>query len=124
MESDGKRTNNRLIEQRAIEFVASFEKQHRRGPARNVASQHLGYDVESRGRKIEVKGFRANYPGFANFNEYNFKALQREDNFFLYIVCNVNEKPRLAIFDKNQTLKNLKFSPQWCISVRQNDFRF
>src|SRR3989344_2080918 len=111
------------IEQIAIEHVIEFEKKRRKSKApRNVSKEHVGYDVLSKGRKIEVKGSTAKYPGFVLINEYNFRALQREDNFWVYVVYDILGKPKLIPINKTKTLRLLKFSLQWELPIRKADF--
>jgi len=47
--------SNKEIEGRAVEFVCSYERANGRVP-HDVRTKRTGYDVESGGRKIEVKG--------------------------------------------------------------------
>ena len=110
------------VMQQAVDFVVKYEKQKRRNP--KVLPQGHGYDVESSGLKIEVKG--ASTPSkrtpFVRFNQYNFNALRKENNFRLYIVCNISRKPELLILNRDEILKRLKFEYGWEIPLRKKDF--
>lgn len=109
-------------EQKAINFVMVFEKQKGRNP-KNVSKTRCGYDVKSSGRKIEIKAASPAAPPFVLFNQYNFGALQRENNFWLYIVYDLKNKPKLFILNKNEILKRAKFTFSWEIPLRKKDFK-
>ncbi|MBE7414165.1 MAG: DUF3883 domain-containing protein [Deltaproteobacteria bacterium] len=61
-----------------------------------------GYDLESGGRKIEVKGFSGALPSRVVLNYYNYTAYKRNKNFWLYLVYNIKTKPQLATLKKAQ----------------------
>ena len=58
---------------------------------------------------------------FIQFNQYNFKALQKENNFWLYIVYNLKDKPKIIKLTKNEILKRAKFFYGWEIPIRKAD---
>ena len=109
------------VSQRAVDFVIEYEKKNNR-KAKPV-KQGRGYDVISTGRKIEVKGVAHSRPPFIKFNQYNFGALQKENRFYLYIVYNLQEKPKLIIMKKNEVLKRAKFEFGWEIPLWVKDFK-
>lgn len=113
--------NKKSVEQQAIDFVVDYEKKH--GRKSEVLSEGSGYDILSKGRKIEVKGVSKKKPSFIIFNQFNFKALQREDNFYLYIVYNIDDQPKLLILNKNEVLKRLKFKFTWDVPLWKDDFK-
>jgi len=109
------------VEQKAIDFVLEYERKAGRS-AKNVSRTGCGYDVLSSDRKIEVKGDSAPKPGFENFNRYNFQALQKEDNFWLYVVYNIKAgNPKLVVLDKNEVLRRAKFTYSWEIPIWKKD---
>lgn len=108
------------VAKQAIDFVVAYEKRKGRKP--EVLPEGRGYDVLSSRRKIEVKGVSHKKPPFIKFNQYNFKALQREDNFYLYIVYNIGDQSKLLILDKNEVLRRAKFEYGWAIPLWKKDF--
>ena len=108
------------VSKQAINFVVAYEKKQGRKP--EVLAEGKGYDVLSSERKIEVKGVSHRRPPFILFNQYNFKALQREDNFYLYIVYDIGDKPKLLILDKDEVLRRAKFQYGWEIPLWKRDF--
>ena len=103
-----------------MDFVISYEKKQNRNP-KNISKTKRGFDIESSGRDIEVKGLSTKN-GFVLFNQYNFKALQQSNNFYLYIVFNIKTMPKLIIFDKNEVLRRAKFYFHFEIPLRKVDF--
>lgn len=81
-----------------------------------------GYDVLSNGRKIEVKAVSSASPPFVQFNQYNFKAMQKQNNFWLYIVYNLNKDAKLIMLNKNEILKRARFFYGWEIPLYVRDF--
>jgi len=110
------------VMQQAVDFVVEYEKKKGREP--KALPQGHGYDVESSGRKIEVKGASASRerPPFVRFNQYNFDALRKEKDFWLYIVYNIGKKPELIILDRDDILKRARFEYGWEIPLRKKDF--
>ena len=64
------------IAEEAIEIVIEYERKRGRNP-KDVSNEKRGFDVESEDRWIEVKGSGSKEPPFIQFNQYNFKALQK-----------------------------------------------
>ena len=120
MENKNSQSGNNA-ESKAIDFVIKHEKDVGRNP-KNVSKTRCGCDILSNSRKIEVKGASSSAPPFALFNQYNFKALQKESNFWLYIVYNLKDKPKLLTFSKNEILKRSRFTYAWEIPLRKADF--
>lgn len=108
------------IEKQAVDFVVKYEKKQGRNP--EVLKLGHGYDVLSSERKIEVKGHAPANPPFVTFSQYNFKALQKEDNFYLYIVYNLKSKsPKLIILDKLTVLERAKIQTSWEVPIWVKD---
>ncbi|MBU0665945.1 MAG: DUF3883 domain-containing protein [Nanoarchaeota archaeon] len=108
------------ISQLGMEAVIKYEKKSGRKP-KDVSKTKVGYDIISSGRRIEVKGVSSDKPPFIQFNQYNFKALQKENNFWLYIVYNLKDKPKIIKLTKNEILKRAKFFYGWEIPIRKAD---
>lgn len=112
----------KTAEQIAIEFAIAFEKSRGRNPV-NVSKTRCGYDIRSSNRKIEIKAATPSNPPFVLFNQYNFAALQRENNFYLYVVYDLKNDPKLLIFNKNEILRRARFTFSWEIPIRKADLK-
>ena len=119
-------SKRKQVELKAIKFVMDYERKQGRNP-KDVSKTGCGYDIKSNNRYIEVKGSSLNKPSFVQFNQYNFKALQKENNFYLYIILGINDKPKsdkpkAIIFNKNEILKKAIFYYYWEIRLKKADF--
>jgi hypothetical protein len=112
MESD------KEIERMGMEYVIKYEKEHGREPI-DVSKENLGYDIKSKGEKeiryIEVKARKDYGDIILTFNEF-LKAKRFEDDYYLYVVFNVVNKPDLRIIknpyeniEKLQKIVDIKF---------------
>ncbi len=89
---------DRGIEEKAMEIAMKYEKEHGRDPKDVSRSEHYDiYSVGSNGevRYIEVKG-HADPVLIAELteDEFNF-AMRHHDNYWLYLVFDMNRKPVL-----------------------------
>src|SRR3989344_5259487 len=73
------------VEKKAMEIVVAFEKAHSRKPIRTT---RCGYDFESSGRFIEVKGVsEINHYTYQGMTSKEVKCVKDYPNkFYLYIV--------------------------------------
>jgi len=71
--------------QKAIEIVVNYEKKQGRNP-RQVNKIQKGYDIKSNERLIDVR-FVPN-------------------NFYIYVIYNLNNKPKLKILNSDFILRN------------------
>jgi len=108
------------VEKEAVDYVIKYEKKHKRNP-KDVSKNRVGYDILSDGRQIEVKGLGSRNP-FVLYNINNIKALQKEKNYWLYVVFDVKTKPKLLKLPKYEVLKNLHFEISGYIPLRKADF--
>ena len=91
------------IEEKAMRYVMRYEREQGRVPI-DVSGENLGYDIRSEDpannavRFIEVKGHR-DFNMYVEFtpNEYE-KAVALKDNYWLYVVLNLDYKPVLLRF--------------------------
>lgn len=109
------------IPEKAMEYALLYERKKGRNP-KDVSKTKCGYDIKSSGRRIEVKGVRASKPGFIILSNYNFRALQREENYWLYIICNVLDEPKVIELNKLEVLKRAKFKIEWDIPIWKIDW--
>ncbi len=95
-------------EERSIRYVLKFEKLAGRNP-KDVSKLHIGYDVKSGSRYIEVKS----RPGsriqpFILLQNTILRTLGRKiSNFYIYIVYDMKNAPKLVVIDPEAIFKNL-----------------
>ena len=69
---------NTEIDKKAVALVVEYERSQGREAA--PIPQGKGYDVDSTGRRIEVKGIAKQYPGWRLMEEQHFTAIQKHYN--------------------------------------------
>ena len=90
------------VERVAILSAIRFERSQGRNPSLIDRSQQLGYDIESCGRLIEVKGTRTADPSICAFTltSRELKTLNvQPDRYFVYFVINALRDPILYIIE-------------------------
>lgn len=98
------------IEQKAIEIVKAHEVAEGRNPI-NVSKRGVGYDIESSGRMIEVKGVSERWKGYTWQSLYpsEVECLNRNTkNFYLYIVKFDDDKNSLYVIPGNKLKEEFK----------------
>lgn len=106
------------VQKEAIKFVMEHEKMEGKNPE---LVTNVGYDIRSDNRQIEVKG-RSGTDHFVLLNYKNVEALEREPNFWLYIVhFDRDENPRLIKLNKSQTEERRKERKQWEVPFWKKD---
>ncbi len=81
----------RRVEEAAMRVAMDYERAHR-----DVSAENLGYDLESSGRHIEVKGRTGVGPVVLTPNEW-IAAKRLGEAYYLYIVTHALSEPRLHI---------------------------
>lgn len=121
------RVTNKQIEDKAVHEVIEYEKSQSR-KARDVRKDNKGYDVESSGRCIEVKGvggiFGKKQGSWFFIQPNSVQELLKNDNFWIYVVDNVAPFPyadlgNISIYtiDRDKALRYLKIKPQITYTV-------
>ncbi|WP_220131033.1 DUF3883 domain-containing protein [Thermosynechococcus sichuanensis] len=83
------------VEQAAMQVAIAFEQQQGR-TRRDVSQQNLGYDIESSGRCIEVKGRAAVGAVVLTANEW-ITAGRLGADYWLYVVTAALSQPKLHL---------------------------
>ncbi len=97
-----------LTEQKAMKIVIKYEKSQGRNP-RDVSRTRCGFDIKSGKRCIEVKGQgsrRADWIWISNSIVRNLG--KRLSSYYIYIVYDINNRPKLKILEPDIISKNLK----------------
>lgn len=98
-------------EELSIRYVIKYEKSQGRYP-HDVSKKHIGYDLKSGNRYIEVKS----RPGskiqpFITLHNHLLRSIGRGlSNYYIYVVYDMKSSPRLVIIPPEVILKNLETS--------------
>lgn len=95
-------------EQQAMEIVMKYEKSQGRSP-KDVSRTKCGYDIKSGNRYIEVKGQGSKKAEWIWITNSIVRNLGRNlANYYIYIVYDVKDKPKLKILEPDVIFKNLQ----------------
>ena len=90
----------------ATEAVEAHERKKGGKPRR---SRHgSGYDMESRGRKIEIKTRSNLEGGFVQLGRQQFKILCKDRNYWIYLVCISGGKTKIFEFPRREILPKIR----------------
>jgi hypothetical protein len=94
-------------QQQAMQIAARYEENRTGKKTKDVSKDKkaVGYDLESKDRKIEVKGFSGRNP-FFQLNQWNVQALTNPE-FYLYLIFDVKKTPKIIVFDKDKLLEKM-----------------
>jgi len=97
-------------EERSIKYVIKFERSQSRSPVINVSKKHIGYDIKSKGRYIEVKSRPGPkiQPSIALHNALLRKLGKGISRYYVYVVYDMKKKPKLVIVKPEVIFKNLE----------------
>ncbi len=108
---------NKEIERKAIRVVMKYEEKRKPGRIPEEVKRK-GYDIKSNGRCIEVKGCKKEVGGWRMFQHNCFEALQKEKNYFVYIVQKLKARqPELYIIPRRDIIRYLKPRIEWDINL-------
>jgi len=108
----------RDTEKKAIEIVLKYEKLHGRSP-KDVSGKKLGYDVESGGRLIEVKGMSAQKGDYIPLYKKLFVKLgQRFKDYYIYVIFDIKNRPKLRILNPETILSGIEIETYFMIKLK------
>lgn len=107
---------NTEIEDKAIKLVMHYERENNPEDCHNKS---VGYDVKCSNKIIEVKGSTEKSLPFIVLNASNVKALKEKEKFFIYVVYDINENPKLMIIGREYIEKNKKEKISFEIPLRK-----
>lgn len=102
-------------EKQAIKHVMQYEKRQDREPE-DVSKKHLGYDIKSGDRLIEVKGQKAKKPDFIYLYKRTLHKLG--DNtlrYYIYLVYDIKHEPKLKILPPEKIFGNIEIEPMFLL---------
>lgn len=108
-------------EEKSVKIVLAFERKQGRKPI-DVSKKHIGYDVRSSGRLIEVKSKPANVlPPFILLHDALLRKLGKDiGKYYVYVVWNMGNKPKLTVIPPDVIFHNLETSVK--LFIRQRVF--
>lgn len=96
-------------EEKSIKYVINYEKSKGRNPV-DVSIKHIGYDIKSGKRFIEVKSRpKSKIQPFIKLHNSLLRSIGKGlVNYYLYIVYDMDENPKLVIVPPEKILANLE----------------
>lgn len=96
-------------EKKSIQYVIKYEKSKGRKPE-DVSGKHIGYDIKSSKRFIEVKSRpKSNIQPFIKLHNSLLRTIGVGlANYYLYIVYDMDKDPKLIIVPPKVIFSNLE----------------
>jgi hypothetical protein len=100
---------NMTQEEKSIEYVLKYEKAQGRNPV-DVSKKHIGYDIKSGKRFIEVKSRpKEKVQPFIKLHNALLRTIGVGlANYYLYIVYDIDKEPKLIIVPPKTIFSNLE----------------
>lgn len=96
-------------EEKSIKYIMAYEKSNGRNPV-NVSGRHIGYDIKSGNRYIEVKSRpKGKIQPFIKLHNNLLRSIGRGlSNYYIYIVYDMDADPKLVVIPPETVLSNLE----------------
>jgi len=108
-------------EQKAMEYVMNYEMNNERSSI-DVSKKGCGYDIESKNRYIEVKGFKnVRYPSLSLYKRLPEQLGKKIDRYYIYVVYDLDNSPKLKIIEPSVVKANLEIDT--CYIIRGKVYR-
>ena len=105
------------VEQNDINIVMEYETLQGRQP-RDVSRTKCGYDIKSGDRFIEVKGQAGKRASWIWISNTIVRNLGKElSNYYVYIVYDIKNNPKLKILEPDVIFKNLKIDTLFLLTT-------
>lgn len=106
-------------EEVSIQYVIKYEKSQGRKPV-DVSKKLIGYDVKSGNRYIEVKSRpTSTLQPFITLHNHLLRSIGKGlANYYIYVVYDMRENPKLVIIPPEIVLKNLEIKTSLLIRRR------
>jgi hypothetical protein len=106
-----------LTEQKAMELIMKYESSQGRKP-KDVSKTRCGFDIKSGNRCIEVKGQGSERASWIWITPTIVRNLGRKlANYYIYIVYNIKNSPKLKIIEPDVIFKNLKIDTLFLLTA-------
>ncbi len=109
---------SREVETKAVQLVMEYERKSGRKP-RDVSAEKCGYDIESSGRNIEVKGM--SHPTGDNILLYKklFTKLGKKiSNYYIYVVFDIRNTPKMKVLPLDLILANVEIDTSFFVRAK------
>ena len=108
----------KTIEKKAMDIVMKFERRKGLKPI-DVSKERRGYDIKSGKKCIEVKGTTSKRATWVTLNRSLLRKIGAFfNNYYIYIVYDINNKAKLKIIDSKYLFKNLEVATSLFISTK------
>ena len=105
------------VEQKAVKLVMEYESSQDRKP-KDVSKQKCGYDIKSGDRCIEVKGVSSKKTSWILINNSIVRSLGKNlSNYYVYIVYDIKNNPKLKILEPDVIFKNLRINTAFLLTA-------
>lgn len=106
-----------------MKIVMDYERKQGRHPE-DVSRKKIGYDVKSDDRCIEVKGQSDKRASWIWINNSIVRNLGKDlSNYYIYVVHDMKNEPKLKILDPNDIFKHLRIDTMFLLSTADvNEF--
>ncbi|MBI5733860.1 MAG: DUF3883 domain-containing protein [Candidatus Kerfeldbacteria bacterium] len=106
------------VELKALQIVMEYEKSQGRDP-RNDSPKRCGYDIKSGDRLIEVKGQGHPRGDFIQlYKKLLVKLGKRISQYYIYVVYDIKNKPKLKIIPPDIILANLEIDTTFLLRAK------
>jgi len=120
---------NEIIERLGFEAVTKYELRYGRAIVPGMGGRGEGYDLASREadgrfRLIEVKATNKKRPTFRWLEPKEYARMEKEENYWVYVVTSVETDPHVRPFSKDELeKKGYKEKVKRLYSFRVRDFK-
>ena len=105
------------VEQKAMQIVMAYERSQGREP-KDVCRTRCGYDIKSSERYIEVKGQGKKRADWIWISNSITRLLGKNlANYYIYIIYDIRENPKLKIIEPDVIFKNLQIDTLFKLST-------
>ncbi len=105
---------NEEVERLAIALVMKYEQGNH--PV-DCHGKGVGYDIKCDDKVIEVKSSMEERFKFVRLIGGNLNGFQNNDNYYLYLVYNLSETPKLLILNKETIKTNMEEKKYYMIPI-------
>lgn len=106
------------VENKAMNIVIDYERKQGRKP-KDVSQTGCGYDIKSNRRLIEVKGMSHPTGDFIHLYKKLFVKLGKDvSKYYIYVVFDIKNKPRLKIITPSIVLGNLEIETSFFLKAK------
>lgn len=103
--------------EKAMLWVMEYERLNGRNP-KDVSKTGCGYDIESVGRFIEVKGTARNRKTLSLYKKLLKQLGGKINQYYIYVVYNIESSPKLKILEPKVVTQSLEEDTRYIIRAK------